>query len=675
MTLEKLGRYEILGELGKGAMGIVYLGRDPLIGRKLALKTFRLGYSAADKELEQFRVRFLREAQSAGILTHPNIVTIHDVSVDPNGDCFIAMEYVQGTDLKILMQRQKQLDPRFVVEVVSQIADGLGYAHSKGVVHRDIKPANIIITSDKQAKITDFGIARVETSNLTMEGQLLGTPNYMSPEQIQGQEVDHRADIFSLGVMLYEMVTGQKPFYGENLSAVTHRIVFGDFTPPEQIVPGLPPGIMQVLGRALAKDPAERYSGGGEMADDLRAVFAPPPAASGSMSATGTSSFLPNPTPQPPAVPQPGPPAAAAPPAPSATHTMGGTVAPPQPASATQHPSPPPIAPADAAAGASAPAEAAVTAPVAPATQAGGNPFLAVPTAGRMATVAGVVLALSLVVAGVARLAVRPEEISQREDPELERQIETLPFLKKGRQLLEQGQPAAALDEFERASAIAPDNREIRRWRDRAEREVLQSDGVELEEAYATERIEAARDSLRRRDYAAVVRYTEQVLAMDPEHRAAKDLLRDARTGQRRLEQLAARQRSEPAPPSAAQAIGADAPAVAETPAAEAKLDIAFFSEVSEGRLTIFTGQEKIYQQSFKFVTGKSGFLRRARKTSGSLKDQLILPSGDLDLRIYVWRKGSQTKSAEVKGNLPPGSTRVLHIELSKDGRVNVRLE
>ncbi|MEM7356191.1 MAG: serine/threonine-protein kinase, partial [Acidobacteriota bacterium] len=239
MTPETLGRYEILGELGKGAMGVVYLGRDPLIGRQLALKTFRLGYSAGDEELEQFRERFLREAQSAGILTHPNIVTIHDVAVEPGGDFFIAMEYVEGTDLKILMQRQR-LDPKFAIEVVAQIADGLGFAHSKGVVHRDIKPANIIITSDQQAKITDFGIARVETSNLTMEGQLLGTPNYMSPEQIQGQAVDHRADIFSLGVMFYELLTGKKPFFGENLSAVTHRIVFGDFTPVDDLVPGLP---------------------------------------------------------------------------------------------------------------------------------------------------------------------------------------------------------------------------------------------------------------------------------------------------------------------------------------------------------------------------------------------------------------------------------------------------
>ena len=254
MTPQKLGRYEIIEELGKGAMGLVYLARDPIIGRQLALKTFRLGLSAKDAEREQFRARFLREAQSAGILNHPNIVTIHDVVVEDDGDFFIAMEYVKGTDLKQLMQRRGKLDLAFVVDVVAQIADGLDYAHSKGVVHRDIKPANIIITADKQAKITDFGIARVDASNLTVEGQLLGTPNYMAPEQIQGKEVDHRADLFSLGVMLYEMVTGKKPFQGENLTVVTHRIVYDAFTPPDDIISGLSPKLVAILDKALRKD-------------------------------------------------------------------------------------------------------------------------------------------------------------------------------------------------------------------------------------------------------------------------------------------------------------------------------------------------------------------------------------------------------------------------------------
>src|SRR5215217_4900983 len=271
LTPTRLGRYEIVDEIGKGAMGVVYLARDPLIGRLVALKTFRIGYSVKDVELEQFRARFIREAQSAGILSHPNIVTIHDVvEQSEDGLAFIAMEYVRGTNLKVLLQGDQSLTLPFIVEVISQVADALDYAHSHRVIHRDVKPANILITADNRVKITDFGIARLDSSNLTQEGQLLGTPNYMAPEQIQGKDVDHRADHFSLGVVLYEMLTRHKPFQGENLTVVSHRIVYDHFTPPREYVHQLPPGVEKILARALEKDPARRYQRAREMVDDLR---------------------------------------------------------------------------------------------------------------------------------------------------------------------------------------------------------------------------------------------------------------------------------------------------------------------------------------------------------------------------------------------------------------------
>jgi serine/threonine protein kinase len=274
LSPSKLGRYEIVDEIGKGAMGVVYLARDPLIGRLVALKTFRISYSVKDAELDQFRARFIREAQSAGILSHPNIVTIHDVvERGEEGLAFIAMEYVRGTNLKSVLQEPKRPTLTFACEILTQIADGLDYAHSCKVIHRDIKPANILITADNRAKITDFGIARLDTSNLTQEGQLLGTPNYMSPEQILGRDVDHRADIFSLGVVLYEMVTRHKPFQGENLTVVSHRIVYDHFTPPRQYAADLPPGTDQILAKALEKDPGRRYQRARDMADDLRRVL------------------------------------------------------------------------------------------------------------------------------------------------------------------------------------------------------------------------------------------------------------------------------------------------------------------------------------------------------------------------------------------------------------------
>lgn len=271
LTPTKLGRYEILDELGKGAMGVVYLARDPLIGRLVALKTFRIGYSVRDQELEQFRARFMREAQSAGILSHPGIVTIHDVvEHGDEGLAFIAMEYIRGTNLKQVLQSGEPMSMLRISDIISQVADALDYAHSQGVIHRDVKPANILLTADHRVKITDFGIARLNTSNLTQEGQLLGTPNYMAPEQIQGREVDHRADLFALGVVFYEMLTRHKPFQGENLTVVSHRIVYDHFTPPRDYVRDLPPPVEKVLTRALEKDPARRYPRARDMAEDLR---------------------------------------------------------------------------------------------------------------------------------------------------------------------------------------------------------------------------------------------------------------------------------------------------------------------------------------------------------------------------------------------------------------------
>ncbi|MEM7350119.1 MAG: protein kinase [Acidobacteriota bacterium] len=569
----------------------------------------------------------------------------------------------------------------------------------------------------------------------------------MSPEQIQGQAVDHRADIFSLGVMFYELLTGKKPFFGENLSAVTHRIVFGDFTPVGDLVPGLPPAVTEVLNRALAKDPAERYDRGGDMATDLRAVFAPPPSASTPPSGTRTSSFLAEPSAisPPPTAPSPtGTPAAASAPAaaPGPTTVAApatAAAAVPSPVAAPASSAVPPAAPA--AGAANPPAESsssvamppsnppgatpfppgtvpsAAAAPVPPQTapappvaapavtqptgaygsgtfasgtfapeaatgsataEAKGKSFLAKPSTARVALAAALVVAIGLVVVGVARLSVREEEAPQRDDPELQRQVEVLPFLKRGREHLDAGQPSAALEAFERAAAIAPDDREIRRWRDRAERAILESDGVELEEAFVSERLDAGRASLNRRDYPAAIRLAQEVLEVDPENADGKDLLRQAEDGQRRREDMLARQRAQaPPPPRTTAASPSVETGSVQTPAvaAEATLTINFASKISEGRLTIFNGQEKILQQPFKFVSGKSGLLRRARKTSGSLQQRLTLPSGDLDLRVYVWRKGSTTKTAEIKGNLPPGSARALQIEVSDEGRVSVRLE
>ncbi|MDQ2869872.1 MAG: protein kinase, partial [Acidobacteriota bacterium] len=267
--LLKLGRYEVLSELGKGAMGVVYLAKDPVIGRMVAIKTIRASSMAGDDDSEsrEFRERFVREAQTAGILSHPHIVTIHDIGEDPEtSTSFIAMEYIEGKNLKSLLAERAPFSYDQIAEMIAQVAEAIDYAHRKGIIHRDIKPANIIITTDEKVKITDFGIAKVASSNLTTTGQFLGTPNYMSPEQVSGAPVDGRSDIFSLGVVLYELLTHRKPFVGENLTAISYKIVHEDFTPPAELSSEVPSEFNPIVARAMAKDPWNRYQRGKDFA-------------------------------------------------------------------------------------------------------------------------------------------------------------------------------------------------------------------------------------------------------------------------------------------------------------------------------------------------------------------------------------------------------------------------
>lgn len=271
----KLGRYEVVRELGKGAMGVVYLAKDPLIGRLVALKTIRLADTADDEETREFQERFLREAQAAGSLSHPSIVTVHDIGQDPESNySYIAMEYVEGRNLKEVLSSGEPLQYSEVAEIVSQVAEALDYAHARGIVHRDVKPANIILCENR-AKITDFGIAKIASavSNLTSTGQFLGTPNYMAPEQVKGTRVDGRTDLFSLGIVLYESLSRKKPFGGDSLTTISYRIVHEPFQRLAEVDPNIPPGFEGIVARCLSKDPAARYQRGRDFAEDLRRVL------------------------------------------------------------------------------------------------------------------------------------------------------------------------------------------------------------------------------------------------------------------------------------------------------------------------------------------------------------------------------------------------------------------
>ncbi|HYX52317.1 MAG TPA: serine/threonine-protein kinase [Candidatus Limnocylindrales bacterium] len=275
-TIQQLGRYEILAELGRGAMGAVFRARDPRIDRTVAIKT--IGVPGADrKSLNDYRERFFREAQAAGRLSHPGIVTIFDVSEDQTTlTPFIVMEFVNGTPLNeyVSVASQGHLPLDAALDLVQQLAEALHYAHSAGIVHRDIKPANILITGEGRAKIADFGIAKAAMSEATVPGQVMGTPGYMSPEQINGRLLDGRSDLFSLGVIAYWLLTGQKPFEGESITEVCVRVVSQEPALPSSVYPTLGQDFDYVLGRALAKDPAQRYQNGKAFALDVQDLLA-----------------------------------------------------------------------------------------------------------------------------------------------------------------------------------------------------------------------------------------------------------------------------------------------------------------------------------------------------------------------------------------------------------------
>jgi tRNA A-37 threonylcarbamoyl transferase component Bud32 len=267
MPLEQLGRYEIIGELGHGAMGVVYKARDPLIDRIVAIKT--VGLDLSREESEAFEQRFYREAKSAGRLNHSNIVTIHDVGKS-DGVAYIAMEFLQGRSLREILDSGVVLPPEKIADITAQVADGLAFAHENGIVHRDIKPPNIMVLDSGLVKITDFGIALLPTGSRTLAGTVFGSPKYMSPEQVIGRPVDGRADIFSLGAVLYEMLTGFPPFFGGELNAVLYQVINEMPVAPSSRNKSIAPAFDYIVARAMAKHPDDRYSSAHAMASDVR---------------------------------------------------------------------------------------------------------------------------------------------------------------------------------------------------------------------------------------------------------------------------------------------------------------------------------------------------------------------------------------------------------------------
>ncbi len=269
-SVRRIDRYEIrLPELGKGGMGIVYRGYDPRIGRSIAIKTIPSTVTPDHEHFEEFRRRLFREAQAAGTLNHQNIVTVYDVG-EADGQLFIVMELVDGRSLDKVIRGGEPPAVSEVFSVVEQVGAALDYAHTKGIIHRDIKPANLIVGGDRIVKVADFGIAKLSSSTITQEGGRLGSPSYMSPEQVDGRAIDGRSDLWSLGVVLYQLLTGEKPFKGSTVAAITHQIVNGTFIPPSELNSRLPRRLDRIIEKALQKEPERRFQTAAQLSAELR---------------------------------------------------------------------------------------------------------------------------------------------------------------------------------------------------------------------------------------------------------------------------------------------------------------------------------------------------------------------------------------------------------------------
>ncbi len=269
--MEYIGKYKIINLLGKGAMGIVYKALDPDIDREVAIKTIRFDLISDDEEKNELMTRFIREARAAGKLVHPNIITIHDVGKEADMT-YIVMQYIEGLSLQNWITSRKKFSASDVVKIMIQLCDALDFAHKTGIVHRDIKPANILLDHKGKPHICDFGVAHVEMSTITQTGATIGTPSYMSPEQVMGKKIDKRSDIFSLGAILYELLTGRRPFDGESITTVIYKIVNEEAPSPTKVRKGIAEEFGPIVSKALAKDPERRYNSCSELANDLKRI-------------------------------------------------------------------------------------------------------------------------------------------------------------------------------------------------------------------------------------------------------------------------------------------------------------------------------------------------------------------------------------------------------------------
>jgi serine/threonine protein kinase len=642
MSGQQIGRYEIIETLGRGAMGVVYLARDPLIDRRVALKTLRVDLD--DELAHEFRERFLREARAAGGLSHTGIVTVHDVGEDPeSGLVFIAMEFIEGRDLKQLVNEGVSFRPSEAARIAAEVALALDYAHGRGVVHRDIKPANIILTRNGTPKITDFGIARIDSSNLTVDGQFLGTPNFMSPEQVTGDVVDGRSDIFSLGVVLFTLLTGSRPFSGETMHEVTMKVVQEAPPIPSAVAPQVPAAFNPIILKCLEKDPDKRFQTGAELAEVLAALAR-------SLTEREPSD-------------------------PARTGVF-------QPDLPTRHQREQPAA-------------------TTPRTDAERRSILRDLTSPRMpgdpgrldqlldhlplpeflswkvspAWVAIVIAGWSLLCLSlILVLALRRDSgpFPAPSDGAVRNLHSVARTLHVARQMLAAGELADA----ERAAASVIDQVPA----SRGARQTLSQARARLEE----ERLGAAtrdrvielvgegREAFRAGQYRTAVGHFEEALQLDPENELAESYLDLARERQQRRPSVSAA-RPTPLPQSSGPPPLAEKPRPQPTPA-RTRVTVFFSSPIPAGVITISTDGDQFERVPFDFT--KKGFLGIKRSGGGTVREVVMLPSGQQRITVTLHDgEGKLLGSSAFQPVLAPGSDWTLRIDLpSKSSRASIFL-
>jgi len=659
---KQVGRYEVVRELGKGSTGVVYLARDPLIGRLVALKTLPASVRGSEG-LEGLRRRFLHEAQRAGGLSHPGIVTVHDIlDGGDGGRVCIAMEYVPGRTLREILASPEPISLDLVTGVVQQIAEVLDFAHERGIVHRDIKPANVLITDDLRVKVTDFGIASIRGGDLAHDLAAMGTPNYLAPERLLGQEVDHRADVYSLGVILYELLTRHLPFQGDSLAELARNTVTRDYTPPEIHRPDLTPAMRRILSRALEKDPENRYPTAGELAADLRGL-------SEQRSRDHETQPIPEHATE--------PPAAAPPPietAPGEIEAWEGA---------------PPETGADRLrrlGGRLLAGTGAFAAVTLSGLAAGVRRLFALPLSPLRAALLTTGAIGLLIVATLPLWLPRPAPLNPTAAPvvgatQQARRLEYLALLKEVQELYDAGDREAADRLLQRAEVISPEAARIRALRAEVERE-LRLDRAGALQAQVVGLVDAAEEAIARGDLATAEAALFKIEEIEPDNELAAALrgeldrelaeLRQAR--QRRRERLATLApepaESAPAEPALETRRVEPTPPPPTDPLGTLKID--FYSESPRGVLTLYSGDDQIFRREFRFVERK-GFLRK-KGIPGGFGDRLRLDRGKLAVRIYLSRPGRATQNLTVTGELPGGGVRTLRIRVDGEGRMRAAL-